>query len=127
MGATASRSPSLRAGQAESNLDSVIDEPLKGGQGSDHDNTRSKTGPEATEAQGVDSLAQGGAGGLVQVGDQGVRRVGHDGAEHSGDVTGSEGDNELLGLGALGPGLGDHVLIEGLNSALEAGELHHGV
>ena len=82
-------------------LDSVIDEPLEGGQGSDHDDTGSKTGPEATEAQGVDCLAEGGAGGLVQVGDQGVRGVGHDGAEHSSDVFGREGDNELLGLGAL--------------------------
>jgi len=50
-----------------------------------------------------------------------------DGAEHSGNVTGSEGDNELLSLGAVGPGLGHNVLVQELDRALEAGELHHGV
>ena len=57
----------------------------------------------------------------------GVGGMGDHGAEHSGDVTGGECDHELLGLGALRPGLGDHVLVDGLHRALEAGELHHGV
>ena len=108
-------------------LDTVIDKPLQGGKSSDHDDTGTKTSPEAAKAKGVDGLAEGGAGGLVQVGDQGVRGVGHDGAEHTGDVTGGECNHELLRLGALGPGLGDHVLVEGLHGALEASELHHGV
>lgn len=43
------------------------------------------------------------------------------------DVTGHEGDHQLLSLAALAAGLGHHVLVEHLHSALEAGELHHGV
>uniref|UniRef100_M3Y4J0 Uncharacterized protein n=1 Tax=Mustela putorius furo TaxID=9669 RepID=M3Y4J0_MUSPF len=33
----------------------------------------------------------------------------------------------LLSLGALALGLGDHILVESLHRALEAGKLHHGV
>ena len=45
----------------------------------------------------------------------------------SGNVTGSEGYDELLRFRALVPRLGHHELVESLNSSLEAGELHHGV
>lgn len=43
------------------------------------------------------------------------------------DVTGHEGDDQLLGFAALAAGLRNHVLVEQLHSALKAGELHHGV
>ena len=43
------------------------------------------------------------------------------------DVTGREGDDQLLRLGALAAGLGHGILVEQLHRALKAGELHHGV
>ena len=50
-----------------------------------------------------------------------------DGAEDSSNVSSSEGHHQLLGLAALCPGLGHHVLVQSLHCPLEAGELHHGV
>ena len=62
---------------------------------------------------------------LVDDGDDGIGGVGDDGAEDTSDVTSSEGDHELLGLGALSSWLGHNVLVEGLDGLFEAGELHH--
>ena len=50
-----------------------------------------------------------------------------DGTEDTSDVTGGEGDHELLGLGALLSWLRNDVLVDGLDGLFEAGELHHGV
>ena len=134
------------AGQAELDLDSVIDEPLESGEGSDHDDSGTQSSPHALqnkiklgkimercelctdfESEGLCGVSDAGSLGLVHVAHDGVGGMGDNGAEDTGDVSGSEGDNELLGLGALGPGLGDHVGINGLHSPLKAGELHHGV
>ena len=49
------------------------------------------------------------------------------GAVTSGNVTSSEGDNQLFGLGAVGSWLGHNVLVQKFNCPFEAGELHHGV
>lgn len=43
------------------------------------------------------------------------------------DVTGNEGDHQLLRFAALAARFGHHVLVEHLHSSLKAGELHHGV
>ena len=72
--------------------------------------------------------------------------MGDDGTEDSCDVTGGEGDDQLLGLAALVPwfrhniGLGFEAVsgvllisfdvstyIKGLDGSLKAGKLHHGV
>merc|ERR1719310_2136720 len=59
--------------------------------------------------------------------DKGVSGMGDNGTEDTGNITSSKGDHQLLGLVALSPGLGDNILIQSLNSSLEAGKLHHGV
>ena len=79
------------------------------------------------ESQSLGSISNARSLSLVHVAHDGVSRMGHDGAEDSRDVAGSEGDDQLLGLAALRPWLGHHVLVEGLHGPLEAGELHHGV
>ena len=53
--------------------------------------------------------------------------MGHDGAEDAGDVTGDESDAQLFHLVALRSRFGHDVLVQRLDSLLEAGELHHGV
>jgi len=45
----------------------------------------------------------------------------------SGNITSSEGDDQLFSLGAISPGLGHNELVDGLDCALKACELHHGV
>lgn len=105
----------------------VIDEPLESSEGSDHDDTWHKSLPDSSESELLEDSSSGGLRVLVELGDDGVGWVGDDGAEDSGDVSGDKGDNELLGLGALGSWLRHNVLVESLDGLLEAGELHHGV
>ena len=114
-------------GEPELDLDTVVDEPLERGEGTDHDDPGTETGPQTCEAEVAGRRAEGGALGLVHVGHDGVGGVGDHGAEHTGDVTGGEGDDQLLALGALGTGLGHHVGVQELDGLLEAGKLHHGV
>ena len=42
-----------RAGQAEVDLDGVVDEPLQGGQGTDHDDTGHQTLPHSLETRSL--------------------------------------------------------------------------
>merc|ERR1719347_998909 len=116
-----------RSGKTESNLHSVIDEPLESGESTDHDNSRNKTKPQSLEAENLDGVTNARARGLVEIGDESVGRVGDDSAEDTSDVSSSECDDQLLRLGALSARLGDHVLVDGLHGSLEAGKLHHGV
>ena len=113
------------AGQSQLNFHTIIDEPLQSGQGTDHNDPRTKTGPHTAKAKGLGGRANGGALGLVHVGHNGVGRVGHDGAEHASNVTSSECYDELLALGALGAGLGHNVGVQQLHGTLKAGKLHH--
>merc|ERR1719422_2284021 len=85
------------------------------------------TCPESLESKVIDCLSKTSARSLVEVRHEGVSGMGDDGAEDTSDVAGSEGDHQLFGLGALGPGLGDHVLVKSLHGSLETGKLHHGV
>ena len=108
-------------------LHTIIDEPLKSSQGSDHNNPGSESLPEAAKAKGFNCGTNAGARSLVQVRDKGVGGVGDDGAEDASNVTSCEGHNKLFTLGALCPGLGNHMFVESHNGLLKAGKLHHGV
>jgi hypothetical protein len=108
-------------------LEAVVDPPLETGECAYHDDTHAETLPEAHEADLLDDSADASLGGLVELGHEGVCGVRDDGAENTGDVTGGEGDSELSGLAVGVLGVGEHVGVEGLDGALEGGELHHGV
>lgn len=137
------------AGNTQSDLNTIIDEPLQGSECTDHNDTRRQTVPHAHEAQLLDDLARGGSLRLVQLGDEHISRMRDDGTEHTGNVTSGKGDNQLLALGAVSAWLGYHIpggrqstdlvggkwkmlmqcnlLVKQLHSTLEASELHHGV
>ena len=108
-------------------LHTIIDEPLKSSQGSDHNNPGSESLPEAAKAKGFNCGTNAGARSLVQVRDKGVGGVGDDGAEDAGNVASCEGHNQLLTLGTLSPWLGNDMFIESHHSLLKASKLHHGV
>merc|ERR1719317_768421 len=114
-------------GKTQLDLNTIIDEPLKGGQGSNHNDPGAKTLPESGEAKGLHGSTNACAWSLVEVGHQGVGGVGHDGAEDTSNVASGEGDNQLFTLGAFSPWLGDNVVVESHHGLLKAGKLHHGV
>merc|ERR1719471_2295813 len=113
--------------QTQLHLDGVVDEPLECCKSSNHDNPRAKTTPESRKAEVLDARAESGALHLVHVGHQGVGGVGDDSTEDSCDVTGGEGDDQLLGLAALISWFRHHIGIKGLYGSLKTGKLHHGV
>jgi len=115
------------AGQSEGDLDSIVDEPLGGSEGTNHDNTSKQSLPHAHEAEVLGDLSSRRTLGLVELGNDGVSRVRDDGTEHTSDVTGSKGDHQLFRLGAFITRLGDDILVEGFDGLLKAGKLHHGV
>merc|ERR1712098_382076 len=49
-------------GKTECNLDTVVDEPLKGSKSTDHDNSRTKTHPQSLESKSIDGVSDTGAG-----------------------------------------------------------------
>ena len=80
------------AGEKRLTLERVVDEPLEGGQGTDHEDTGTESGPESTESDlRVDRADRGlglsGLEGSVQLGDHSVGGVRDDSAEDSGNVT----------------------------------------
>jgi len=116
-----------RAWQTESNLDRVVDEPLQGGERTNHEDTRTETSPAALPAEVLEHLAGRSAWRLVEHRDDAVGWVGDDRAEDTGNVTGGKGDHELLALGALSTRLRYDGCVDDLNGLLKAAELHHGV
>lgn len=123
-----SRGGGTGSGETDGDLEGIVDEPLEGGEGTDHEDTETKSTPDTSGTElGEDGANTRGSLVLVELGDDGVGRVGDDGAENTSNVTGGGSDSELLDLGALSTRLGDDVLVDGLNSALESPELHHGV
>ena len=64
---------------AQAYLYSVVDKPLKGSQGSNHDGSRNETSPETLESKGLGRWGDGWAFGLVHVRDYRVRRMRYDG------------------------------------------------
>lgn len=97
------------AGNTQSDLDTIIDEPLQGSECTDHNDTGRQTVPHSHEAQLLDDLASGGALRLVQLGDEHISRMRDDGTEDTGNVTSGKGDNQLLALAAVSAWLGHHI------------------
>jgi hypothetical protein len=94
---------STSGGQTNVDLEGVVHEPLKGSQGTNHEDTHAKTTPDTNRSHFSEDLANRRTSGvLVQLGDHRVGRVRDDGAEDTSDVTSGEGDTELFKLGALG-------------------------
>lgn len=95
---------SSTSGGLETNqgLEGIVDPPLETSQGTDHDDSCSESSPESAESDlGVDLLhvfSVGGSFGLdsVQLGDHSVSGLGNEGTEDTSNVTGHEGDGELL-------------------------------
>ena len=116
--------------QTHGRLERVVNPPLEPSQGTDHDDTGTKTlGGEGSET----SLGGDGTNGFAlvfrfaQQGDQRVGRVGDDGANDTGEVTRSEGDSELSGLAVGVLRSGEDMGVEERNDLLEEVELGHGV
>jgi len=119
-------------GEADGDLEGVIDIPLETSEGTNHDDTGAKTVPESLEPDlGVDltdllaswlvALT------LVEDRDHSVSGVRHDSAEDTGPVSGEEGDHELGALGVRALWGGEDVGVESLHGVLESAELDHGV
>lgn len=113
-------------------LEGVVDPPLETGEGTNHNDSCSETVPETLETDFAvdffDLLTSWCVGfSLVEDGDHGVGGVRNDSAEDTSPVTRQESDHELgiLGVGVLGSG--EDILVEGLDSVFEGGELNHGV
>lgn len=85
----------------ESNFDTVIDEPLEGGECTDHDDTWSQTVPHSHEAEFLSDVHGGRSLGLVQFGDDDISWMRDNGTENSSNITGSECDDKLFTLGAF--------------------------
>uniref|UniRef100_A0A2M4D0Q7 Putative secreted protein n=1 Tax=Anopheles darlingi TaxID=43151 RepID=A0A2M4D0Q7_ANODA len=115
------------SGNGQGYLDTVVDEPLQGGERTDHDNTWRQSVPHAHEAQLLGDIDSGRSLSLVQLRHNHISRMGNDGTEHTGNVTGSKRHHQLLTLRALVTWLRYDVLVEQLDRFLEAGELHHRV
>ena len=71
-----------RTRKAESDLHKVINKPLQGSKGTDHDDPGSKTGPHSLESESLGRGSDGRSLRLVHVGHHGVSRMGYDSAEH---------------------------------------------
>ena len=112
--------------ESHSNLEGIVDPPLETGEGTNHENTGAKAGPETVEANAsVDGTS--GFTGLVHDGDHGVGGVRDDSAEDTSPVTGHEGNSELLALGVGVAGSGEDVGVQETDGLLESDELHDSV
>lgn len=110
-------------------LERVVDTPLQGGKGTNHDDTGAETTPEASETDfGVDR-ADGRLGlssleRSVQLGNHGIGRVRDDGAEDTGNVTSDGRDTELSRLAKVILCLAE-VFVDLSDGSFERPELHH--
>ena len=117
-----------RRGETAEGLPGIVDPPLQTRQRTDHEDTSAKTVPAALPAENlhglehVDLLSR-----VIHLGHARVEGVRDQSTEDTGDITRSEGDGELRGLGVGVTRLGEQVLVEEGHDVLEGGELHHGV
>jgi len=106
---------------------------LHAGKGTNHENSGSDTFPETVETDfSIDFFNLGSSSGvrftsLVKDGNHSISWVRNDGAEHTGNITGHEGNHELGTLGVRALLLGEDLGIELSNNLLEADELDNGV
>jgi hypothetical protein len=112
--------------ETASNLEGVVDVPLETGEGTNHEDTGAKSGPESLEADLAVDLG-GGSSTLVHDGDHGVGGVRHDSAEDTSPVSGHEGNAELGALAVGVAGGGEDVGVEETDGLLEGNELDDGV
>lgn len=118
--------------QTDRQLESIVNEPLHTGQGTNHEDSHRQTVPKTLETNSlVDSLhgLQSGLAGLlltVDLGDHDVGGVGNDGTQNTGQVTSGKGDSNLLGGGEVLLGLSE-ILVDLLDNLLERSKLDHGV
>ena len=111
----------------------AVDVPLQTSQGTDHDDTGDETlGEEVHGAHfgGHLSPALVLVGNVTLHGHEVVHGLRGDGAEHTSEVTATEGDGELLTLTVvfLGLALGlEQVGVDGVLNLVETNELDHGV
>jgi len=88
--------------QAEVDFERIVDEPLKGCQGPNHDDSHRETVPEACEANVTIDSAHRLSGGFasltfrVQFADHDIRRMADYGACNTGNIAPQEADARLL-------------------------------
>lgn len=123
---------STGGGKTASDLEGVVDDPLKAGEGTNHEDSGTETLPESCESNlcvdllnlrpsGTTSLS------LVEDGDHGVSWMRNEGAENTGNVTRHESDHELFSLAVRGLWLGEDISVEFSDNLLESDELDNGV
>ena len=124
---------STGGGETAPDLERIVDDPLHAGKGTNHENSGSDTFPETVETDfsidffNLSSSTGLGFTSLVEDGNHGIGWVGNDGAEHTGNVTGHEGDHELGALGVWALLLGEDAGVELSDDLLEGDELDDGV
>ena len=107
-----SRRSSTSSGQTNVDLEGIVDEPLEGSQGTNHEDTHAQTTPDTHGTELLEDLTNRRTSGvLVQLGDDRVGRVRDDSAEDTSDVTTDERDSELFKLGALALHIHQNTLI----------------
>ena len=86
--------------ESEGHLDTIVDEPLKSSQSTDHDDSRSETGPETLESEVLGNLTGAGAWRLVEDGYDAIGWVRDNRAEDTSDLTQNFGGNQYK-MGSL--------------------------
>jgi len=121
-------------GSLETNegLERVVDPPLETSQSTDHDDSGTHTSPETIETDiTVDLLdvihSATTSLDTVELRDHSISGLRDQGAENTCNVTRSESDGELSGLGVFILGSGEDSCVEHLYSLFESDELHDSV
>lgn len=119
-------------GQAKPDLEGIVDEPLEGREGSNHDDPGGQAIPKPREADVAVDPAHGFGGGLaglavgVELADHDVCRMRDDGTGDTGDVAAQETHAGLLQLVVALLGLAQ-LLVDEVDGLLEGREFTHGV
>merc|ERR1719420_67297 len=113
------------AGESKLNLDTIIDEPLQSSEGTNHDDSGTKTSPQSSKSKSLNSITNTGSLSLVEIRHKSVSGVGDNSAEDTSNVTSCKGDNQLFTFGAFSSWFWNYIGINSLNGSLKAGKLHH--
>jgi len=116
------------SGESDSDLEGIIDTPLKSSEGTNHEDSEGKaSGTETNNSHLFDDGSDGCLTAGIELRDKVISRVGHNGTEYTSNVTGEERDSKLFSLCALSLRLGHNIGIEGDNGILKTSKLHHSV